>query len=273
MKPRSRSFLPVLAVAVAMTAARAEASVSVLSGLTEERSAGPGESYTGEVRVANHSDRAAQIKIYQTDYRFDATGAAEYERIGSVARSNGPWVTVGSPGVLTLAAHEQTTIPYRVTVPAADLTGTYWSVLMLEEVPPVVLQADDPAEPSLGVRSVLRYAVQLVTHIGDTGAEDFRVAAMLLEARDADHLGLLHVELENIGERLLRAELRFELFDGEGRAAGVFLSGKKRLYPTTSGRFTVDLSTVPARRYQVLMLVRMASGSVYASEYQIEPAT
>jgi hypothetical protein len=271
---RPRAFVLLLHLSVVLTAARADAGISVLSGLTHEQTAQLGESYEGEVVVANNSDQPAQVKVYQTDYSFDATGTAAYDAIGSVARSSGHWVALRSPEILTLTPHQTAAIPFTVVVPAAgDLIGTYWSVLMVEEVPSIVLEAEPATEPSLGVRNVLRYAIQLVTHVGDAGAEDFRVVAMKLEARDAEHLGLLHVDLENSGETLLRADLRFELFDGEGRAIGVFLSGKKRLYPTTSARFTADLSEVPVGSYKLLMMVRMASGSIYASEYKLEPST
>jgi len=271
LRPRS---LALLLSSFVITAPAASAGISVLSGLTHEQVSEIGQSYAGEVQLANNSNHPAQVKIYLTDYTFDATGTTTYDEIGSIARSSGPWVVLGSPGVITLGPRQRAAIPYTVAIPVTPgLAGTYWSVLMVEEVPPVVLRSEVPAEPSLGLRSVLRYAIQLITHVGDSGEEDFRITAMKLEASDVKHLGRLHVDLENVGDTLLRADLRFELFDREGRAVGVFLSSAKRVYPTTSARFTADLTEVPQGRYKLLMLVRLTSGSVYASEYQLEPAT
>jgi hypothetical protein len=273
MTARRIPLLLTLAASIGLGAARAHAGISVLNGLSHERVAQPGESYDGEVTIANNADRVAQVRVYQTDYTFDASGTASYDAIGTLERSSGRWVTVGAPGVVTLGPRQQATLPYTVTVPVAEsLGGTYWSVLMIEEVPASVLD-DVRTEPALGIRNVMRYAIQLVTHIGDTGEEDFRVAAMRLEAKDAAHLGLLLVDLENVGETLLRAELRCELFDAEGRAVGAHLASRKRLYPGTSARFVADLTEVPLGAYKMVMMVRMASGSVYASEYVLAPAT
>lgn len=261
-----RSFLAVLALAV-VCAGPAAASVSVVNGLTHERRARPGDSYAGEVIVANGSDEPSTVKLYQTDYRFEANGKAYYDEVGSVARSNGKWVTLGAPSFLSLAPHEQAVVPFSVAVPAkSDLVGTYWSVLMVEEIPADLL-APDPREQSLGVRNVLRYAVQLVTNVGEPPPDDFRLASMRLEAQDREHLGLLRAELVNTGTTLFRADLRVQLFDEEGREIGAFLAGRRRLYPETSVGYTADLTAVPQGNYKMILTVRMASGTLYASEF------
>lgn len=269
-----RALISSLALLPALAPSLLHARVSVLNGLTHEQIAAPGDSYEGDVVLANPAATPAQVRLYQTDYRFDAAGTAAYDEIGSLERSNGRWVTLGSPGVVTLEPQQRLTLPFTVDVPATPgLNGTYWSLLMVEEVPPAALAADVQSRPHLGVRNVYRYAIQIITHIGESGEEDFRVSAMKLEAQDPDHLGKLEVDLENVGDTMLRAELRFELFDQDGRAAGVFLSSRKRLFPMTSGRFTADLTTVPSGVYKLLMLVRLTSGSVYASEYVLQPST
>ena len=115
----------------------------------------------------------------------------------------------------------------------------------------------------------MRYAVQIVTHIGSSGSEDFRLTSIRFTGDDPTLLGALDVDLENVGDRMIQADLRVELFGAAGEAVGTFLSLRRRTFPTTSVRYTTDLSEVPAGAYKMLLILRLVSGSIYASEYSI----
>ncbi|HEY0035835.1 MAG TPA: hypothetical protein VGB66_04060, partial [Longimicrobium sp.] len=86
--------LRVLALVLAAIAGSHAAHAQIaVSSTVEERSAAPGESYTGTIRVRNTSGRAQEIKAYQTDYSFFADGRTVYAAAGTSARSNARWIT------------------------------------------------------------------------------------------------------------------------------------------------------------------------------------
>lgn len=268
MKSRVRRIALLLPLSILIDVALLEAGISVLNGLSHEQTAEPGGIYEGLVSIVNLSDSPAAVRVYQSDYSFSSDGTSLYDDVGSVPRSNGTWVTFG-PSRMIVEPHGSASIRYTVTVPdLPDLVGTYWSLLMVEEVA-AEAPLSAPSESTLGIQTVIRYAVQLATHIGTSGREDFRLTSIKLRGDDPSRLGALEVDLENIGERMIRADLRFELFDSSGQLAGTFFSSRRRTYPMTSVRYSADLSALTAGAYKVLMILRLASGSIYASEYSV----
>lgn len=271
MITRVRCLVLAVALVPLLTAEGARAGVSVLNGLTHRDRAQAGEVYEGEISIGNTSGQPAEVKIYQTDYHFRADGKTAYDPIGSLARSNGPWIRLEAPGLITIAPGAQVTVPYRVRVPQnPSLVGTYWSTVMVEEIPSEVLWGERPSQPGIEIRTKLRYAVQMITDVGNDAAEDLRLIGLQLESSDDAVLGRLRVDLENQGQVIVHPEVRVEIFDDRGQTQGVFVAGKRRLYPSTSTRFTIDLTGVPAGPYKLLMWVRTDSGAVYASEYDLE---
>ncbi len=132
----------------------------------------PGRSYDGTIDVANPSKAPQEIKVYQTDYLFFADGTRSYGEPGSIQRSNARWLTL-SPLQTVIPAGESVTLRFTVQVPSDQtLRGTYWSVIMVEPVPPNAPESsrNDSPMPTLGIRQVVRYAVQVITSVADTGA-------------------------------------------------------------------------------------------------------
>ena len=77
----------------------------------------------------------AQVKLYQTDYLFSADGKNAFDAPGSQARSNAAWLQLNREQV-TIAPDSVATVDYEVRVPGgAGLSGTYWSVVMVQELP------------------------------------------------------------------------------------------------------------------------------------------
>ena len=65
----------------------------VIGGLTYEHTATPGEEYTGEIILRNHSEDPEEVKVYQTDYFFYADQRVIYGDPGKLPRSNASWIT------------------------------------------------------------------------------------------------------------------------------------------------------------------------------------
>ena len=267
---------PVAAVATAVLlvcpAAFCAADMAV-DELSLEAMAEPGERYGGTIVVRNPGETTGTARVYQTDYMFFSDGSNVYGEPGELDRSNAEWITFG-PRLLELPLGASSTIEYVVDVPADEsLVGTYWSLIMVEEMTgtsPAGDAADGQVEEmKAGVSQVLRYAVQIVTHVRDSGTRTLQFGDKILTVA-ADGARVLHADVENTGERGLRPFLWVELYDSDGIRLGPYQSERKRLYPGTSVRYSVDLSEAPSGSYQAFVVVDNGDEYAFGAQYGLE---
>jgi hypothetical protein len=260
-----------LAWATASPTAVCRGAVAVAE-LSQERAAKPGDVYGAAITLRNRDEVPQAVRVYQADYLFFSDGRNVYGAPGSLDRSNADWITF-SPRFLEVPPNGSATIEYAVSVPGNEaLVGTYWSLIMVEELANGPLSGQSvraEGEVHTGVRQVLRYGVQVVTHIGDTGTRVLRFADRALTAT-ADGRRTLRADVENTGERALRPYVWVELHDDTGGRLGRFQTDRKRLYPGTSARYTIDLSDVPGGSYQALVVVDNGDEHVFGAQYNLE---
>lgn len=253
MKSRIGIFAAAL-VLTCLTTSAVQASVSVIGGLSHEKKAAPGEIYKGSIIIKNDDIKPHEIKIYQTDYLYYCDGTNDYDPVGKLERSNADWLSF-SPQRMIIPPKGTATINYTINTPNdPNLIGTYWSMLMVEEVPETSPESSlaEEVKPQVGITQILRYGIQMTTHIGDSGKRELKfIETKLLRETEKR---VLQVDIENIGQRWLRPSLWAELYDDTGRYIGRFENGRKRIYPGASVRFKVDLSDVPRGPYQALVV-------------------
>ena len=122
-------------------------------------------------------------------------------------------------------------------------------------------------EVAVGVRQVTRYAVQVVTHVGQTGSRKLKFAKVQLAA--ADGRRQLLVDAENTGERWLRGPLWVELYDTGGALVGRFDAARLRIYPGTSVRYIVELAGVLAGTYKALIVIDCGGDDVFGANLNL----
>jgi hypothetical protein len=240
------------------------ANIIVLNGLTHENQAEPGKSYRGTVQIQNASEKNRSVRIYQRDYWFSYTGESKHDPAGTSERSNATWISF-NPELLDLGPNETAAINFEVVVPGESLSGTYWSVIMVEGIVP-----PDTTGYSSGVtiNTAIRYAVQIVTNIGETGTSDIQFLGMEL-GREKETT-LLHVALENTGERMLRPELAVELFDAEGNSLGVVKAERRKTYPGTSVMITLELKGIKPGNYNGVLVADCENDHVFGTNVSFE---
>jgi len=261
-----RSGVATLLFVVVMSA-RAHAQLAVLSNLVEERTGSPGERYSGRITVVNTTNQAQTARIYQTDFRFAADGTSHTDDPGSSSRSNAPWVHPQMTR-LSIAPGAQVSVPYSVDIPATDsLHGTYWSMIMIEGTDgassaPSMVRA---GEQGVGVGSVVRYAIQVATHIGSSGTRAVQFTNVNA-VKNANGTGAVDLDVVNTGERGYRPTLWIEVYDAAGvlRAKGRQVRGL--LYPGTSLRQHYDLGALPSGTYKALIFADTGVEPVFASQ-------
>ncbi|HWH50126.1 MAG TPA: hypothetical protein VN651_01175 [Gemmatimonadaceae bacterium] len=267
--------LTVMLSLVALAAPRltAEAQVSVLSSTVEEHTGGPGEKYAGRIEIANSSRTAQVVRLYQTDYSFKANGTSTFDQAGSSPRSNSAWISLQSEQV-TVPPTGTISVPYTVAVPKTDsLRGTYWSAIMVEPVEhPTPTTPSDADKPRVGLGTVIRYAVQVATHVGTAGARTVHFDA--IEAKQGSDSAsaaksTLELDVINAGERAYRPALWVELYDAKGALRAQAKQTRGLLYPGCSLRQRFDLGVIPPGTYKAVIFADTGEETVYASQYTV----
>lgn len=270
-----RTYTLLLAALLLAPAGGAAAQIAILNSTVQEASAAPGESHTGTIIVRNTTSEPQELKVYQTDYAFNADGATFYPEPGSTPRSNAAWISV-SPSYVLLPPEADARIEYRVAVPAAGgapMSGTHWSMLMVEPIAKGSAESAHGAPPGsrrgMGIQTRVRYGVQVVTHLGAEGTRTVQFSGTRTTgARNGNRT--LEFDLANTGEVAYRPTLRLELYDSRGNSAGRFEAGRGLLYPGTSLRQRFDLGVLAAGSYYALIVADTGGESVFGARYELK---
>lgn len=245
---------------------RGGAQIALVGSTVEEHVAAPGQRYTGTVLIRNVTAQPQAVRIYRSDYRFYSDGTSHFDEPGSTTRSNAAWVRPAATAVVVPPSSE-ITLGYTVTVPASDtLRGTYWSALMVEGTP---REAPAAENGRVGLGAVIRYAVQLATHLPQAGARAVRLERQA-SATDSAGRRVLELDVVNSGERAYRPRLWVELYDAAGTLRGRREQQRGLLYPGTSLRQRFILDALPAGRYKAVVFADAGADAVFAKQYQLE---
>ena len=244
--------------------------IHIENGLTREFSVKPGAKVESSIVIMNSSSEPQQVKVYQVDYSFKADGKTLYGNPGSLPRSNCTWMTV-APKQLNIPGNSSASAYFTINVPdKTNLTGTYWSVIMVEPVAEGSLEPPKQGQGkvAVGIKTVMRYAIQVVANIGDTGNRAIQIVHKEILTDNAGHI--LALDVENTGERWLRPSIKVEIYDEKGILVGRFDGNRIRIYPGCSQRSSVKLGRLEAGKYTALVLIDNGDDSVWGAQYELE---
>lgn len=266
----SRSI--VLAAVLFGLPAVGDAQIVVMGGLVQERTAKPGDTYRGTLRLLNPGVEPQEAKIYQTDFLFSADGKSLYGPPGTTSGSNARWITF-SPDRITIPPGREVTVDYSVTIPAGarSLAGTHWSMLMVEGLKPGSAESSPATgqsrRPAIGILPTTRFGIQIATHVG--GAGKARVEFSRPQVITAAGGKQLIVDVVNTGDLAYRPELRVELYDEGGTLRRTLREQRGLVYPRCSVRQTFDLGRLPAGNYRALVVVDTGGDEVFGAQYRL----
>jgi len=260
---RVKDYFPVLMTFVLLSA-RVTAGILVVGELSHEYTMQPGDSIRGRIEVMNQGEESEQVRVYQTDYDYKADGTNHYNDPGQAERSNANWMEY-SPRQFVVLPGERVIVNYVIRVPEEDLAGTYWSMMMVE---PVQNLEPDESISGFQVLTVFRYAIQIITTLGDANLISLRFDNVQL-TREENGL-FLQMDVENNGDMIVRPSIWAELFGSTGTFAGKFEARKGRLLPGTSIRRQVDISRLEPGRYKALIVGDCGGDDIFGIELNIE---
>lgn len=267
-----RSLVAAASAAVlALSPARAQ--VSVEGSTVRDRRAQPGETYAGSFTVVNASADPQQARIYQTDYVTTAAGTNVYGPAGTSARSNGAWVTV-APSTLTLPPHSSREVTFTVAVPVGQpLSGSYWSMVMVEGVPRGSAESTLPAGTTRQVQAAVvarvRYAVQVITQVG-AAAKPMAAFQAPAVRNVTDGTRELQLDVVNGGIRSFAPAFTLEVYAPDGTRVARAEASREILYPGSSLRQRFTLGTLAGGTYRALVTLDAGDDTVFGAQYTLK---
>lgn len=264
----------VAALAVSLIAAtRLPAQVSVEGNTIRERQAQPGETYSGTFVVVNASAEPQEAKLYQTDYFTSADGTNLYGEPGSSPRSNAQWVGITS-STLIIPPRSSREVSFTVAVPAGRaLPGTHWSMVMVEGVPRGSAESTLPTVARQNVQATvvarIRYAVQIVTHVGPETRPEAKFEAPAVRV-GKEGTKVLQLDVRNTGIRSFLPAFTLELYAQDGTRVKSASASREITYPGTSLRQQFDLGALPAGTYRALVTMDAGSNAVFGAQYTLK---
>lgn len=245
-------------------ATNSQASVEVVGSLKHKKTGSKGELISGQIKIQNSENDPQEVMVYQTDLLYNYLGLTDYNETESHPRSNKNWIKY-SPQSLILQPQEVRFIQYEITVPdESSVFGTYWSVIMVQGVN----SKDTTNTGELTIKTITRYAIQIVTEIDNPGEGLLKFLEPTL-LQEGDKL-FLAIDIENTGDHYISPEITMELFDQSGQTVKKITALRKGLYPTTSARFKLDLEGLKSEEtYQCLIVAVGENEDVFGLEYTL----
>jgi hypothetical protein len=256
-----------LLIAFLIVPASVDAQISVHGNTVHEIDGAPGAIRTGTIAITNPTRSPQVARLYLSDYMFYSDGTSRYDPPGSLRRSNSSWIQLGAQE-LTVPAGTTLPVHYTVRVPGIDsLTGSYWSLIMVEAV-----SAPSTATRGVGISANVRYAVQVVTHLANTGQRRFTVRSGKL-APGADGAGVaLQLDIVNTGERATRFDVTTEVYDSTGTVVSRSQQPRGLTYPGSSLLHKVELGQLQrGSTYKAVVVIDAGGGSLTGAQYTLTP--
>ncbi len=227
----------------------------------------PGSTAVTKFNVINRSNKEETMKVYQTDYEHKADGSNSFPHPGSHERSNAKWLKF-SPEQFTIKPGAMIEINVQVNVPNEPLSGTYWSLLMVEYVNSSSTTAKTGSELESGINVKRRQGVHVRTHVTGTGEKAAKFTNKQLRKENGENL--FEVDLENTGQVFYRGNFWVELFNQEGYPIRKINLPPRGVYPGCSVRFSAKLTGVKKGRYTALCVFDTLSNKVFGGKYQLD---
>jgi len=242
----------------------AYARIGVVSSLHHEKTIRPGGSYQDLILIKNEGEDKTEVRVYKSDY-LSLCDKVSYKDPGENPRSNSSWISY-SPNYFNISPQQIVPVRYTVQVPQDEnLKGSYWSMLMIEEIP----EETPLKENGVKIRTIIRYAVTIITNVGEDEIYklEFSDARLLRE----DERIIFQLDIKNIGDWRTSPFVWAELYNKEGAYIGRFegQSSTKKILPTCCARFKIDLTQVPKGQYKALVVADCGGDDIFGATYTL----
>lgn len=240
---------------------------NVSSPLVEVFTVAPGANPSGEIVFTNSTNQTIALKLSQGDYQFVAGGATQFSDMATQPRSNAAWITLSRTEV-SIPANGRITVGYSLQVPQdAKLSGSFWSAIFAEP-----LQSATEVNPNdtvgVGLTQKLRYAIQIIANIGDSGQPRLRFLNPKIVKEGDAHF--LLVDVQNQGDRYVRPGAKLDVLTEDGKNAGTPEAIRTLLLPDSVVSLRIAMGQLKQGKYQAALILDDGGRFVFGARYRFE---
>lgn len=220
----------------------------------------PGEEMKGSLTLHNQDDKPQKVSFQFFDYPYfdEKENGYEYPEVGTDKRSNASWFELEKDHVL-LGAQSSYELKYKVKFPKENsLQGSYYSILMVE---PVLDELKYKEDKPL-VRSVVRYALHMVTSLKGSGTFDLKMEKKHLD----EEKKVFSFEVSNVGSKHFRPDVILDLYSESGDKLEPIRIAPTWIMPDKQKKFDIDVSHLKKGKYQGLILFDQKDADFFGAE-------
>ena len=237
------------------------ASITIVGELVHTHSAAIGTSYSGVVEIANVGNRNERVQLRQNDYLYTADGYNIFNNPGSDPRSNAPWITLLQDDIV-IAPGKTAKVPYTVQVPPnSALCGSYWSLLFVQAITDSLLNPDRPDDSRVELQANLRYGVQIITDIGESGKKIIHIDNIQVSKIENEHA--IHFNVNNIGEKSVFTNIYAQVYTDKGKYVGRFDGNRRKTLPGCSINTYIQFPHLEEGRYRMQIIADGGGNDVF----------
>ncbi len=173
----------------------------VVQGITEEIKVERGQIYEQTFIIKNTGNTDVAMRLFLKDVIFSEKGKLVFEEPGTHSSSNSNWINLEIDYFL-IPGGKAVRLPYRIVAPLEAESGSYWSMIFIEEV------AEALSTKGMGVRTNLGYGVMIKTVVGKCHE------GIVISNIEFDKQNYLKVILKNNGSKITPAKVKVQ-FNGK----------------------------------------------------------
>lgn len=239
------------------------ASVVITNGLSHAHDMTNLQSVKGVVKIKNIGKEPQRIIIYKMDQTMDCVGGGSFMDADSLSRSNASWINLSAVEEV-LDTGQMFELVYEIQKPSdSNIKGSYWSMIMVENIPDIEAE---PEKKGITVRSNLRYAVQIISNVGEAESYDMEFDSVFYDLENQT----LEMMISNPTISIMRPYFEVKLYSDSGHTVNVKRENIVKLYPGTCRRISIPIEDIQQGSYDGVVIAKTEGQGVYGYNVSIE---
>lgn len=224
--------------------------VIVINGLTHSFSGVSGQTFQGQIVLANISNDEQRVTFGLREAIYNCEEGRVFVENAEHQNSSTNWFE-SSMTDKTLAPKEKYIFKYSITIPNDHtLNGSYWTTLMVNVESPI----KEEVANNIGLDTKIRYAIRLLTDVNlkDEVALDFK--GIDIKPNQVNRKKQLDIQVTNESIFIENVKLALEVYDTYGNKVLEGETKRSKVFPKVCRAFSIDVSSLPVGNYQCIVL-------------------
>lgn len=174
-----------------------------------------------------------------------------------------------SDNEIVIASQQSYTLTYELSPDdKIDATGSYWGVIMVEEIKDL-----DTIAPQRGVTvtSLIRYAIQIISNFNSEPVKDLEIIGVDIDTTKESNL--VAVSVINRGNYMLKPIMILELYNDAGEQVFRTEIPYQKVYPGYCKLFELSINEVPDGTYNGILVADCGDENIYGINLEIDVPT